>query len=93
MSIYYPSEKQYKEQRERRNAPAISVYLMSDDSPEMDKLSCMYCKRTIADIKGRVDTVIGTPISVEEFDVAVNVMCGLCHQQYRLLVKGEISQR
>lgn len=91
MSIYHPEEKPYRQ--ERRNNPPVSVYLISDDSPEMDKISCIFCKRTIADIKGTVDTIIGTPMSVQEFDIAVNVLCSLCHQSYRLLVKGEVYQR
>lgn len=90
MSIYYPEEKPYKD---HRGAPPMSVYLMSDDASEMRQLNCMWCRRTIADIKGQIDTIIGTPMPLQEFDIAVNIRCKLCHQDYRLLVKSEISQR
>lgn len=83
--MYDPYEKPYKD---RRDAPATSIYLISDDAPEMDKLHCMYCKRVIADAKGTVDKIISTPVSVVDFDIAINIRCKLCHQNYKLLVNG-----
>lgn len=87
--MYRIDEKPYKD---HRHAPPMSVYLMSDDVMEMEQLHCIYCKRTIADIRGKIDTIIGTPMPLQEFDIAVNILCKLCKQQYRLLVKGEIFQ-
>jgi len=85
----YFEEKPFKN---RKGLPAMSVYLTGDDSPEMDALSCIWCKRTIADVKGQVDTIIGTPMPLHEFDIAVNIRCKLCHQDYRLLVRSELKQ-
>ena len=75
-----------KPYKDYSTSPAISIYLMSDDSEKMEKLSCMWCKRTIADVKGRIDSVIGTPMPVHDFGVAVNLRCKVCHQNYRLIV-------
>lgn len=70
----------------KTGAPAISIYLISDDTPKMHKLSCIWCKRTIADVKGHIDSIIGTPMPVIAFGVAINIKCKLCNQFYRLLV-------
>lgn len=86
---YFPESKPYKN---RKGEPAVSVYLTSDDSPEMEQMSCMWCKRTIADVKGKVDTIIATPMPLQDFDIAVNIRCKLCGQDYRLLVQSELKQ-
>ena len=85
----YYDEKPYKN---RSGTSAISIYLTSDDAPQLDTLNCIWCKRTIADIKGKVDTIIGTPMPLQDFDIAVNIRCKLCHQDYRLLVRSEHIQ-
>jgi hypothetical protein len=72
--------------KQKYDAPAISMYLMSNSSPVMEKISCMNCKRTIYDLKGTVDKVINTPMPVVDFDMAINIMCKLCKQKYRLLI-------
>lgn len=77
-----------KPYKNRAEAAAMSVYLTSDDSPELGKLSCMWCKRTIADVKGHIDTIISTPMPVTDFGIAVNIRCKLCGQNYRLLVNS-----
>lgn len=77
----YPVE----QKRNRATDPAISVYLMSDSKP-LEKVSCMYCKRTIADVKGRIDKIIDCPIDPQDFGVAINIRCKLCHQNYRLVI-------
>lgn len=79
---YFSNDKPYKT---RLGDPAVSIYLTSDDTVEMVELSCIWCKRTIADIKGGVDKIISTPMPVTEFDIALNVRCKLCRQDYRLL--------
>lgn len=76
-------EKPYKN---HAGSPALSLYLLSNDAPEMEKLSCLYCKRTIADVKGHIDQIVNTPMPVTDFGIAVNVRCKLCGQNYRLLV-------
>lgn len=81
MNIY--ETKPYKD---HGRSPAISMYLISDDTDSMEKLSCLWCKRTIADIKGNIDAVISTPMPVQDFGIAVNLRCKLCHQNYRLIV-------
>ena len=70
----------------RKGMPAMSVYFMSDDSPMLQQLSCMWCKRTIADVKGQIDRIVSTPLPLNEFDMAINIRCKLCSQDYRLLV-------
>lgn len=77
----YPIE----QKRNRGDDPAVSIYLMSDDKP-MEKLSCMYCKRTISDMKGRIDKIVDCPIDPKDFGVAINIRCKLCHQNYRFIV-------
>lgn len=86
MNIY--DSKPYKD---HGYSPAITMYLVSDDSVEMEKISCLWCKRTIADIKGTIDKVISTPMPIQDFGVAINLRCKLCHQNYRLLVAQTFS--
>jgi hypothetical protein len=75
-----------KPYKDHADSPALSMYLLSDDSPEMEKLSCLYCKRTIADVKGTIDRLISTPMPIDDFGIAINIRCKLCHQNYRLIV-------
>lgn len=76
-----------KPYKDHHNTPPISFYVLDDGSAsEMEKLSCIWCKRTIMDIKGRIDLAISTPVPVEDFGIAVNIKCKLCGQQYRLLI-------
>lgn len=71
----------------RSHQPATSIYLMSDDAnAELEALHCLYCKRIIADAKGHIDKIISTPMPIADFDIAVNIRCKLCKQDYRLLV-------
>jgi len=72
--------------RRRGEDPPISIYLLNEVSPDMEKLSCIWCKRTIADVKGRVDKIVDAPIDAGDFGIAVNIRCKLCHQNYRLVV-------
>lgn len=72
--------------RKRNTDPTISIYLINERSPEMEKLSCIWCKRTVADIKGRVDKIVDAPINSADFGIAVNIRCKLCHQNYRLVM-------
>lgn len=71
--------------RDRGSDAAVSLYLVNDSRPELEKISCMYCKRTIVDIKGRIDKVVDAPQSADDFGVVVNIRCKLCHQNYRLI--------
>lgn len=82
-----------KPYKNHADSPPLSLYLLSDDQPDMEKLSCIYCKRTIADIKGQIDNVISTPMPVHDFGIAINIRCKLCGQNYRLLVNAEAKQR
>lgn len=77
-----------KPYKSRFASPAISMYLISSDTPEMESLSCMWCKKTIADVKGQIDAVISTPMPTTDFDMAVNIRCKLCKQNYRLLINS-----
>lgn len=85
--MYNPYANEFDPPKRKRNAdPALSIYLINERAPEMEKLSCIWCKRTIADIKGRVDKIIDAPMSSEDFGIAVNIRCKLCHQNYRLVM-------
>jgi hypothetical protein len=72
--------------KDHGGSPAITMYVISDDSEQMQKLSCIWCKRTIADIKGHIDTIISTPVPIQDFGIGMNIRCKLCHQNYRLVV-------
>lgn len=86
---YFQDERPF---RDHRGSPPLSVYLMSDDSSKMERINCLWCKRTINDIKGTITTIIGTPMPVDQFDIAINTRCKLCHQDYRFLVQSQIIQ-
>lgn len=86
--MYQYDTKPYKD---HGHSPAVSLYLTSDDSPSMEKLSCIWCKRTIADVKGNIDKLISTPMPVDDFGIAVNIRCKLCHQNYRLISSATYS--
>lgn len=72
--------------KSRAHKPPISFYLLNDDEPVMEAFSCNFCKRTILDIKGRIDTAISTPMPISDFGIAINIRCKLCGQNYRLLI-------
>lgn len=80
------NEYETKPYRDHADSPAISLYHIADDAEAMQKLSCIWCKRTIADIKGHIDTIITTPVPIQDFGIATNIRCKLCHQNYRLIV-------
>lgn len=81
MNIY-----ETKPYRDRRDAPITSIYLLDDEGSETEKLSCMFCKRTIYDLKGTIDKTVSTPVPVEDFGIAINILCKQCHQRYRMLI-------
>lgn len=81
-----------KPYKNHANSPPISIYLLNDDRPDMEKLSCMFCKRTIADVKGTIDKVISSPMPLSDFGIAVNIRCKLCGANYRLLVNAQTVQ-
>jgi hypothetical protein len=59
---------------------------MTEKGYGFEKISCMYCKRTIADVKGRIDKIVDAPIDAQDFGVALNIRCKLCHQNYRMII-------
>lgn len=90
--MYGQSKYETKPYKDRREYPAMSMYVLDDDgASEMEKLSCSWCKRTILDIKGRIDVAISTPMPVEDFGIALNIQCKLCHQRYRLLINPMVA--
>jgi hypothetical protein len=72
----------------RRGQPAISLYFLSDDAPIMTQLSCIWCKRTIADVKGHIDKMVSSPVDLVDVDIAINIQCKLCDQHYRMIVNS-----
>lgn len=90
MHDYYNDQKPY---RDHKNTPPITIYIINDDAAkEMDKISCIYCKRTIHDMKAKVINIITTPVPLDEYGVSVNVRCKLCHQNYRLVTNAQPQQ-
>jgi len=79
------------QKRNRAEDLAITVYIVDDNKPNLDKISCMFCKRTICDFKGRVDRIVDVPIDARDFGVAVNIRCKLCHQNYRFVMNPHIT--
>lgn len=77
---------------DHRERPPITIYIIDDDSQVMEKVSCWYCTRTVADIKGTIDKVITSPMPVMDFGIAVNIMCKQCHQLYRMVANSQIVQ-
>ena len=91
---------EFKAYRDHGSSPAVTMYIMNDTTRTMEKISCMYCKRTIADIKGVVERVITTPVAIEDFGIGINIRCKLCQQNYRfvtnpkiMIVEVQIQQR
>lgn len=78
--------------RDHGDSPAISIFVLDDDAPTMDKISCIFCKRTITDMKGRIDNIVTSPLPLEEYGIVFGIRCKLCHQNYRLLPNSQISQ-
>jgi len=76
----------FKPHRDHRDDPPVSVYIVAGSTDKLDKFSCNWCKRTIFDVKGNIDKIVTTPLPIEDFDVAINILCKQCHAQYRLLV-------
>lgn len=74
--------KPYKDHRHR---PPISIYMIASDEPEMEKISCINCKRTVYDAKGIVTTIILAPMPLIDFGLAINARCKMCGQNYRIL--------
>jgi hypothetical protein len=83
----YGNYSNYEEvpKRKRGDDPPISIYLINEVAPEMSKFSCVWCKRTVVDVKGRIDKMIDAPVDVGDFGIAVNSRCKLCHQNYRFI--------
>lgn len=81
-----------KPYNDHTRSPAISIYIVDEEAAFMEKISCFYCKRTIADIKGQIDRVVTIPMPLEDFGLAVNIRCKLCHQNYRFLVNAQMVQ-
>lgn len=69
----------------RDQEPPSTIYLLADVATPLYKLSCMYCKRTIADAKGRIDTVVQTPLPLEDFGNVVQIKCKQCGQLWRVI--------
>jgi hypothetical protein len=78
------------QKRDRSEDPPITVYLVNNHKGQVDKLSCMFCKRTICDFKGRIDKIIDIPLDVEDFGIAINIRCKLCKANYRMVVNATV---
>ena len=85
--MYEQSKYETKPYKDHHSTPPVSFYVLDDDTSEtLEKLSCVWCKRTILDIKGRIDIAIMTTMPVKDFGIAVNIRCKQCGQNYRLLI-------
>jgi len=87
MSLYDYDIKPY---RDHRDDAAVSIYILNAKvCDKLEKISCMYCKRTVWNMAGVIDKIIVTPLPIIDFGVAVNIQCKQCHQQYRLLMNAK----
>jgi hypothetical protein len=75
--------------RDHRNDPAVSIYVLNTNNSYLEKVSCMFCKRTVWNMNGTIDKIIVTPMPVQDFGVGINIQCKQCHQQYRLLINAK----
>lgn len=81
MNVY-----EVKPYRDRRLEPAVSVYVLDNYScTHLEKISCIFCKRTVWDMFGRIDKMILSPLPLTDYGVAINIQCKQCHQMYRLV--------
>jgi len=74
--------------RKRKTDPIIEMYFISSSAPELRKVSCMQCKRTIFEAKGRIIKTVNVPSDPEDFGLVVDIMCKLCQQRYRIIPMG-----
>lgn len=64
--------------------PPISLFNLSDDTPQLNKISCMFCKATLCRISNRITAVVFTPSPASDFDNVTEILCKKCKQMYRL---------
>jgi hypothetical protein len=78
---------------DRRHQPAVTVYLLSDDSQveRMKKISCMFCKNTLCRISGQMDKVISTPMPLDDVHSATEIPCKKCHQMWLLCTISDVA--
>lgn len=78
--------------RDHTNDPAISVYIMAQPLNSnivvFDKVTCIWCKRTVYELHGTVDRMINAPMIVETPQVGIQIMCKLCKARYRLIISA-----
>lgn len=75
--------------RDHRNDPSVSIYVLNGEQKHMEKISCIFCKRTVWNMNGMVDKIIMSPMPINDFGIATNIQCKQCHQMYRLLINAK----
>lgn len=82
-----------KPYRDHDADPPISLYLIAQPTTgrpvQFDKVSCIWCKRTIYELGGRIDKIINAPMAVDEVDIATQIRCKVCKANYRLIVNAK----
>jgi len=84
---------QIKQYRDHRQDQPISVYMtfaVNGQQQELDKFSCIWCKRTIYELRGNVDKIIMAPMPATDFDMSIQIACKLCKARYRLLLNSQV---
>ena len=79
------SQFEFKPYKDHKDSPAMTFYMIDDVSRKTEKFSCVWCKRTIAEIKGLVRSVVMTPVPVADFGMSYDIRCKLCGQDYRFV--------
>lgn len=69
----------------RKDYPTVSIYIVANAGPAFEKLSCIFCKRTIIESNVLPVGIITAPLPLEQFKTASEIQCSLCAQKYRLL--------
>lgn len=70
----------------RKAEPSITVYFTRDDTEEMYEVSCMFCKRTVIDFKGKIIKLINAPMPNKQHSVVFTARCKQCKQDWRFML-------
>lgn len=79
--------------RRRDDDPAITFFFNSTSSPYVDEISCLFCKRTIFAIKGRIDYAVNIPADHEDYGLIIHIKCKRCRQWYRFIPSESTKRR
>lgn len=71
----------------RGDEPPITIYLIKDEKQKKPyKLSCLFCKRTLVIVRGRIIRVVDYPDTNPNFNVDFEFKCKQCKQDWRFVL-------